>query len=133
MEGEGSLVIDIVGDAPKGPLSETSTASSSSKASSSGAASDVVETEAEASVDPRELMWSYEFRASLVAVGRIRQIESLGYFAEGSARQPREEIILEPNFDEAVVLKSFSPRDCGCRLIVCSPRFCLSFRCSYIN
>jgi hypothetical protein len=58
-------------------------------------------------VDPHELVWSYEFRASLVTVGRIRQIESLGYFAEGSARQPREEIIPEPNFDEAVVFEEF--------------------------
>jgi hypothetical protein len=72
MEGEGSPIIDIVGDASKGPLSEASMASSSSNASSSGAASDVAETEAEAFVDPRELKWSYEFGASLITVGRIR-------------------------------------------------------------
>jgi hypothetical protein len=52
MEGEGSRVIDIVGDAPKGPLPEALTASSSSDASLFGATSDVAETEAEASVDP---------------------------------------------------------------------------------
>jgi hypothetical protein len=44
MEGEGSPVIDIMDDAPKGPLSEASMTSSSSNASSSGAASDVTET-----------------------------------------------------------------------------------------
>jgi hypothetical protein len=52
MEGEGPRVIDIVGDAPKGPLPEALTASSSSDASLFGATSDVAETEAEASVDP---------------------------------------------------------------------------------
>jgi hypothetical protein len=86
MEGEGSPIIDIVGNAPKGPLLEASTASSSSDASSSGAASDVTETKAEASVDPHELTRSYEFRASSVTVGRIRLMESLSYFAEGSTR-----------------------------------------------
>jgi hypothetical protein len=40
-------------------------------------------------------------------VGRIRQMESLGYFAEGSAREPGEEIVLEPNSDEAVVFEEF--------------------------
>jgi hypothetical protein len=45
MEGEGSHIIDIVGDASKGPLPKASTASSSSDASSSGAASDVAEAE----------------------------------------------------------------------------------------
>jgi hypothetical protein len=71
MEGEGSPVIDIVDDAPKGPLPEALTTSSSSDASSSGATSNVAKTEAEASVDPRELVRSYEFGASLITVGRI--------------------------------------------------------------
>jgi hypothetical protein len=46
MEGEGSPVIDIVGDASKGPLPEASTTSSSSDASSLGATSDVAEAKA---------------------------------------------------------------------------------------
>jgi hypothetical protein len=71
MEGKGSLVIDIMGDALKGPLPEASMASSSFDASSSGAASDVAETEAEASMDPCELMQSYVFRASSITVGCI--------------------------------------------------------------
>jgi hypothetical protein len=58
-------------------------------------------------VDPRKLMWSYEFRASSVTVGRIHQMESLGYFTGGSAREPGEEIVLEPNSNEAVVFEEF--------------------------
>jgi hypothetical protein len=107
MEGKGSPVIDIVGDAPKGPFSKASTASSSSNASSSGASSDVAEIQAEAFVDPREVMWSYEFGASSITVDHIHQMESLGYFTEGSAREPGEEIVSEPYFDEAVVFEEF--------------------------
>jgi hypothetical protein len=84
-------------------------------------------------VDPRELTWSYEFGVSLVTVGHIRQMDSLGYFAEGLMHEPGEEILSEPNSNKAVVFMSFSPWDCGCRLVVCLPRFCLSFGCSYIN
>jgi hypothetical protein len=51
MEGEGSPVIDIVGDASKDPLPEASIASSLSDASSLGAASDVAEAEAEVFMD----------------------------------------------------------------------------------
>jgi hypothetical protein len=107
MEGEGSHVIDIVGNAPRGPLPEALTASSSFDASSSRAASDVAETEDELSVDPRKLARSYEFGASSVTVGRIHQMESLGYFTEGSVREPREEIVLEPNSDEDVIFEDF--------------------------
>jgi hypothetical protein len=110
MEGEGSPINDIVGDALKGPLpeaSEASTASSSSNASSSGATTDVAETKVEASVDPCELARGNEFGASLVTVGHIRQMESLGYIIEGSAHEPREEIVPGPNSDEAVVFEDF--------------------------
>jgi hypothetical protein len=107
MEGEGSPVIDIMGNVPEGPLPEASTASFSSDASSSGAASDVAETKAEASVDPCELMRSYEFGASSVTVGHIRQMESLGYFVEGSTCEPGEEIVPEPNSEEVVVFEEF--------------------------
>jgi hypothetical protein len=71
MEGEGSPIIDIVGDALKGPLLEASTASSSSDASLLGVASDIAEAEAEVSMNPHELTWSYDFRASSVMVSRI--------------------------------------------------------------
>jgi hypothetical protein len=107
MEGEGFPIIDIMGDALKGPLLEASTTSSSSDASSSGAASVVAKTEAKASVDPRELVRSYKFGASSVIMGRICQMESLGYFAEGLARESGEEIVPEPNSNEAIVFEEF--------------------------
>jgi hypothetical protein len=40
-------------------------------------------------------------------VGRIRQLEALGYFAKGSGPEPGEEVILELADDEAVVFKEF--------------------------
>jgi hypothetical protein len=40
-------------------------------------------------------------------VGRIRQLESLSYFAEGSEREPGEEIVSEPHDDEVVVFEEF--------------------------
>jgi hypothetical protein len=46
IEGEGSPIIDIVGDASKGPLPEASMASSSSDASLVGAANDVADESA---------------------------------------------------------------------------------------
>jgi hypothetical protein len=107
MEGEGLPIIDIVGDAPKGPLLEASPTSSSSDASSLGVASDVVEAEVEASVDPRELTQSFDFRTSLVTVSRIRQLESLCYFAEGSVRETGAETVPELNPDEVVVFEEF--------------------------
>jgi hypothetical protein len=58
-------------------------------------------------VDPRELTRSYKFGASSVTVGRICQMESLGYFAEDLARESGEEIVSEPNADKVVVFKEF--------------------------
>jgi hypothetical protein len=74
MEGEGSPVIDIVGDTLKVPLPVPLMASSSSDASSGGggSASDVAEAEAEDDVDPCELAWSYDFGVSSVTVGHIQ-------------------------------------------------------------
>jgi dimeric dUTPase (all-alpha-NTP-PPase superfamily) len=40
-------------------------------------------------------------------VGHIRQLETLGYFAEGSARELGEETVPEPADDEAVVFEEF--------------------------
>jgi hypothetical protein len=80
MEEERSLILDIVGDVSKVPLSEVSTDSSSSDASSGGgAASDEAKAKVEDTVvvDPREFARSYDFGASFVTVGRIRQLESL--------------------------------------------------------
>jgi hypothetical protein len=58
-------------------------------------------------VDPRESEQSYDFGASTVTVGCIRQLEALGYFAEGSAREPGEDVIPELADDEAVVFEEF--------------------------
>jgi hypothetical protein len=107
MEGEGSPVIDIVGDTSRALLLEASTASSSSDSSSGGAASDVAEAGAKDAMDPHELARSYDFGVSSVIMGRIRQLESLRYFAKGSARESGEETVPEPNDDEVVVFKEF--------------------------
>jgi hypothetical protein len=50
---------------------------------------------------------SYDFGASTITVGHIRQLEVLIYFAEGSAREPGEETTPEPANDEAVVFEEF--------------------------
>jgi hypothetical protein len=107
MEEEHSPTIDIMGDASMVPLSEASTASSSSNASSGAAANDVAKTKADDVVDPRELAWSFDFGASSVTVGRIQQLESLRYFAEGSAPKLGEETILGPNDNEVVVFEEY--------------------------
>jgi hypothetical protein len=73
MEGEGSSILDIVGDVWKVPLPEISMTSSSSDDSSGGAASDDAEGETEDTIvmDPRKSTWSYDFWASSITVGRI--------------------------------------------------------------
>jgi hypothetical protein len=50
---------------------------------------------------------SYFFGPSTVTVSRIRGMIDCGYFAEGMAHEPREETVLEPNSDEAVVFEEF--------------------------
>jgi hypothetical protein len=56
-------------------------------------------------MDPRESAWSYDFGASTITVGHIRQLEALGYFAEGSACEPGEEVVLNPADDESIVFE----------------------------
>jgi hypothetical protein len=91
MEGEGSPILDIVGNVSKVPLSEVSmklplsevsTTGSLSDDSSEAAASDDTKTQAEDTlvVDPREAARSYDFGASSVTVGHIHQLESLAIF-----------------------------------------------------
>jgi hypothetical protein len=107
MEDERSPTIDIVGDSSKAHVLEASTASSSSKASSGGATSYAAEADIEDVVEPCELEWRYDFEASLVTMGRIRQLGALGYFAEGLVCEPGEETVLEPNTNEAFVFEEF--------------------------
>jgi hypothetical protein len=51
------------------------------------------------------LVWAQNQGASSITVGRIRQLETLGYFPEGSAREPGEETVLELVDDEAIVFE----------------------------
>jgi hypothetical protein len=39
----------------------------------------MAKAEVEDAVDPRELVWSYDFEASSVTMGHIRQLEGLRY------------------------------------------------------
>jgi hypothetical protein len=79
MEEERSPILDVVSDVSKVPLPVVLMASSSSGESSLGVASGDAEAEAEDTIvmDPCESTQSYDFGASSIAVGRIRQLESL--------------------------------------------------------
>jgi hypothetical protein len=46
-------------------------------------------------------------KASSVTIGLIWQLESLGYFAKGLARESGEETVPELNTDEVVVFEEF--------------------------
>jgi hypothetical protein len=82
--------------------------SSSRGSSSSGSESDnAAQEEGSEAVDPRESSQSYVFGPSIIMVDRVRKMASLGYFAEGTAREPGEEVVLEPIEDEAIVFKDF--------------------------
>jgi hypothetical protein len=127
MEEERSLMIDIVGDVMKAPLPKASTSRSSSDASSGGAASDAVEADVEDIIDPRELARSYDFGASSVTVSRIRQLESLGYMNQG------RRLCQSQTQMKLLSSKIFLLRDCGCRLIMPSLRFCSNSGCSCVS
>jgi hypothetical protein len=58
-------------------------------------------------VDLREVERSYDFGSATVTVGCIRQLEALGYFIEGSAHEPSEEVVPDPGGDGAVVFEEF--------------------------
>jgi hypothetical protein len=58
-------------------------------------------------MDPHESSYSYVFGSSTVTVGRIRQLASLGSFANGAARESGEEIVPELTEDDAVVFEEF--------------------------
>jgi acetylornithine deacetylase/succinyl-diaminopimelate desuccinylase-like protein len=109
MEEERSLILDIVGDEPEAPRLEVSAIGSSSEDSSGGGSGDdaVAKVEDIGAVYPGKSARSYDFRASTVTMGCIRQLESLGYFTEGSARESGEQIILKPADNNAVVFEEF--------------------------
>jgi hypothetical protein len=58
-------------------------------------------------MDERSRTWSYFFGPLTVMVSRIRGMIDNGYFAEGIGREPGEEIVSEPQSDEAMVFEEF--------------------------
>jgi hypothetical protein len=48
---------------------------------------------------------SFLFRPLSITISQIHRMISSGYFAEGIGRKPREETILDPHPDEAVVFE----------------------------
>jgi hypothetical protein len=113
MSEECSPLLDVVGDVSEvarldAARLELSASSSSSEDSSGGGSSEDAEAEIEkvVVVDPHESARNYDFGLSTITVGRIRQLEALRYFAEGSVHEPGEETVPEPADDE-VVFKEF--------------------------
>jgi hypothetical protein len=114
MSEECSPLLDVVGDVSEvarldAARLELSASSSSSEDSSGGGSSEDAEAEIEkvVVVDPHESARSYDFGLSTITVGRIRQLEALRYFAEGSVHEPGEETVPEPADDEVVVFEEF--------------------------
>jgi hypothetical protein len=91
------------------PWSKVATTDSSSLRGTSDQSGDDTgdQDEESGAVDPRESAPSYNFGPSTITVGCIRQLEALRYFAKGSARKPREEVILELAADEAIMFEKF--------------------------
>jgi hypothetical protein len=50
---------------------------------------------------------TYNFRASTITLGRIKEIVEKGYFADGEAQAPGSDAASEPDCDEAVVYDDF--------------------------
>jgi hypothetical protein len=93
MVGEHSLVPEeVVGGEAEVPRPEvTVTDSSFGEDTSDRSRDDTSDQDKESGVvDPRESSRSYDFGPLTVTVGRIRQLEALGYFAKGSVREPGE-------------------------------------------
>jgi hypothetical protein len=109
MEGERSPILDVVGEEAEVSRPEVSVTGSSSEDTSSGGSENGANVEGEESgaVNPRESVRSYDFGALTVTVGRIRQLEVLGYFVEGSTCELGEEVVPDPVDDEAVVFEEF--------------------------
>jgi hypothetical protein len=86
----------------------TATDTSSREVTSDRSGDDTGDQDEESgAVDPRESSRSYDFEPSTVTVGHTQQLEALGYFIEGSACEPGEEVIPKPAIDEAIVFEEF--------------------------
>jgi hypothetical protein len=110
MAGEHSRVLEeaVGGEAEVPRLEVIATDSSSEGDTRDWSRDDTGDQDEESgAVDPREFAWSYDFGPSTITVGRIRQLEALGYFAEAFAHELGEEVIPEPAADEAVVFEEF--------------------------
>jgi hypothetical protein len=57
--------------------------------------------------DASEASRSYQFGPSTMTGSRIQELISFRFFTEGVAQAPREEVILEPTDDKAIVFKEF--------------------------
>jgi hypothetical protein len=110
MEGERSSVPEevVAGEAEVSWPEATATGSSSGcdfgDRSGDGTGS---QDEESGVVDPPESERSYDFGPSTITVSRIQQLEALGYFVEGSARELGEEVVLDLADDEAIMFEEF--------------------------
>jgi hypothetical protein len=50
---------------------------------------------------------TYNFGASTITLGRIKEMTEKGYFADGEARAPGAELVPDPGEDEAVMYEDF--------------------------
>jgi hypothetical protein len=110
MERECSPVPEevVVGEAEVS-RPEATAIGSTSRGDSSDRSKDGTSNQDEESgvMDPRESERGYDFGPSTVTVGRIRQLEALGYFIEGSVRELGEEVVLDPANNVAVMFVEF--------------------------
>jgi hypothetical protein len=98
MEGEHSLVLEeVVGGKIEVSRPKAIVAGSSSRDASSDRSGYGFDAQGEENrvVDPCESARNYDFGALTVTVGHIQQLEALGYFAEGFAHEPGEEVVPE--------------------------------------
>jgi hypothetical protein len=118
MAGEHSPVLEeaVGGEAEVPRLEVVATNSSFRGDTSDRSRGDTGDQDEESgAINPRESARSYDFGPSTVIIGHIQQLEALGYFIEGSTREPREEVIPEPATDEAIVFEECFPQVFGCR------------------
>jgi hypothetical protein len=109
MEREGSPVLDMAGAAEAGDPTRVVCPEDHAGSFNNGCEIFMVSQEEEESTttDPSEASQSYLFGPSMLTVSHIHEMASLRYFAEGDARVPGEEVILEAADDEDVVFEEF--------------------------
>jgi hypothetical protein len=62
---------------------------------------------ADVSASDNENSWTYNFGACTITLGYIKEMSEKGYFVNGEARAPWEEIMLEPDEDKAIMYEDF--------------------------